>query len=117
MTEHVLKCWPVYFDALASGMKNFEVRKDDRGFQKGDTLLLQRTRPNDLYRVETDYHGKVCHELRFAINWILTGGQFGIEPGYVVLALHRLAMPAVVSSSPKPFVKDQAHRERIEKGE
>lgn len=87
MTEHVLKCWPVYFDALKSGLKNFEVRRDDRGFQKGDTLVFQRTHEKHLHQVQYNYHGKPEHELRFTINWVLTGGQFGIEPGYVVLAL------------------------------
>lgn len=87
MTKHILKCWPQYFDAVASGLKNFEVRRDDRGFQKGDTLVLQRTRPENLHSVDTDYNAKPKHELYFTINWILTGGQFGIEPGYVVLAL------------------------------
>ena len=41
MTEHVLKTWTTYFNAVVSGGKNFEVRKDDRGFQKGDILCLQ----------------------------------------------------------------------------
>lgn len=91
MTTHTLKCWPQYFDAMASGLKNFEVRKDDRGFQKGDLVVLQRTRPETLHQVDYDYHGKPKHELRYTINWILTGGQFGVEPGFVVLALHPLA--------------------------
>lgn len=36
MAEHHLKLDSHYFDAVASGDKNFEVRRDDRGFQKGD---------------------------------------------------------------------------------
>lgn len=92
MTKHILKCWPQYFDAVAAGLKNFEVRRDDRGFQKGDTVVLQRTHPNDLHRVQYNYQGKVENELFFTINWILTGGQFGIEPGYVVLALAPLSL-------------------------
>lgn len=41
--EHILKCWPEYFDAIKAGIKPFEVRRDDRGFQRGDILILQRT--------------------------------------------------------------------------
>lgn len=85
--EHWLKCWPNYYDAVASGEKPFEVRKDDRGFQRGDVIILQRTDPERLYEVEYDLHGKPYRELRRRITWILTGGQFGIEPGYVVLGL------------------------------
>lgn len=76
---HVLKTWPVYFDAVRDGLKTFEVRRDDRGFQRGDIVELQRTHPRDLHRVEIDYHGNVVHSLQFRIGWILTGGQFGIE--------------------------------------
>lgn len=39
--EHKLKILPEYFEAVKSGSKSFEVRKDDRGFQAGDTLFLQ----------------------------------------------------------------------------
>lgn len=87
MIEHKLKTWPVYFDAVKRGEKPFEVRRDDRGFQKGDVLILQRTCEDSLHLVDYDYHGKVAHELRHEITYILTGGQFGIEPGYVVLGL------------------------------
>lgn len=87
-TVHVLKCWAPYFDAIASGEKTFEVRRDDRGFQRGDTIVLQRCVKGLLHswEVETDAWGKRT-ELQFTIGWILTGGQFGIEPGYVVLSL------------------------------
>jgi len=90
MTVHTVKCWPVYFDAIKSGDRPFDIRRDDRGYQKGDTLVLQRTRETSLHNVDYDYHGKVVHELRKEISWIMTGGQFGIEPGYVVLALKEL---------------------------
>lgn len=89
MTRHVLKTLPPYFDAVACGAKNFEVRKDDRGFQKGDTVVLKR------YEIGRRYFGfGPCPwessdepEMHFRIGWVLTGGRFGIEPGYVVFSL------------------------------
>ena len=91
MTEHKLKTWPVYFDAVKRGEKTFEGRKNDRGFQKGDIVVLQRTYDGDdgdRWNVERDYvNGKVKHELRFRIGFVLQGGQFGIEPGYCVFSL------------------------------
>lgn len=87
MQIHVLKTWPAYFDAMKRGEKPFEVRRDDRGFQKGDVLALQRTREDRLTDVERDFNGNVKHELRRVITYVLTGGQFGIEPGHVVLGL------------------------------
>ena len=38
---HRLKTWPWYFQEVAAGRKNFEVRRcDDRDFKVGDTLIL-----------------------------------------------------------------------------
>lgn len=43
MTErtHVLKTTPSYFALLWSGAKTFEIRLDDRGYQKGDRVVLR----------------------------------------------------------------------------
>ena len=80
-TEHTLKVWPAYWDAIASGVKSFEVRRDDRGFQRGDVLRLRPFNPQ--YHCFTEpYSG-----IKKRITYILTGGQFGIEPGYVVMGL------------------------------
>jgi len=43
---HDLKTWPQYFARLVDGSKTFEVRKDDRGYQTGDTLVLREFDPN-----------------------------------------------------------------------
>lgn len=41
---HELKILSCYFDAVASGIKTFEIRKNsDRGFQKGDVIKLVET--------------------------------------------------------------------------
>ena len=91
--EHSLKCWPNYWEAIACGDKNFEVRRDDRGFQKGDVLLLKKYDPKS-GTYELDYSGlKPGHfhglpkTIRRVITYVLTGGQMGIEAGYVVLGL------------------------------
>lgn len=89
--QHDLKCWPSYFEALCRGAKNFEVRRDDRGFQKGDILKLEewdpRPSPHGMGPGPSGFTGNA--EVRL-ISYILTGGQFGIEPGYVVLGLEKL---------------------------
>ena len=41
MTTHELKLDIRYFDDVASGKKNFEIRKNDRDFQVGDILKLK----------------------------------------------------------------------------
>ena len=37
---HELKILPKYFEAVISGEKTFEIRKNDRNFRKGDFLAL-----------------------------------------------------------------------------
>ncbi|WP_144787851.1 DUF3850 domain-containing protein [Lysinibacillus fusiformis] len=41
MTVHELKTLPEYFGPVADGIKTFEIRKNDRGYQVGDLLLLK----------------------------------------------------------------------------
>jgi len=41
--EHVLKTDPEVFEALVSGRKTYELRRDDRGFAVGDRLTLRET--------------------------------------------------------------------------
>lgn len=49
---HALKTNPPYFDEVVNGNKNFELRKFDRPFATGDTLLLQE------YTKESGYTGR-----------------------------------------------------------
>ncbi|MCO5387814.1 MAG: DUF3850 domain-containing protein [Desulfosporosinus sp.] len=43
--NHNLKTWPEQFKAVKSGLKTFEERIDDRGYEVGDTLTLQEFDP------------------------------------------------------------------------
>jgi len=43
--DHELKVWPAYFHPICEDKKRFEVRRDDRGFQKGDVLWLREYNP------------------------------------------------------------------------
>lgn len=45
MTEHVLKTWMTQFQDIVDCRKTFEVRKNDRDFKVGDTLLLCEWNP------------------------------------------------------------------------
>lgn len=78
MADHHLKTWPGPFAEVRAGLKPFEFRVDDRGFQVGDRLFLEEWDP------QTGEHtGEV--EIR-TVGYILAGGQFGIPPSYVVMA-------------------------------
>jgi hypothetical protein len=88
-TTHELKTLPQYWDAVKRGDKTFEVRRDDRGFQKGDLVQLVRLADGGFSGYDLDWAGNKKVILR-RIRWILTGGQFGIEPGFVVLQLEEV---------------------------
>jgi hypothetical protein len=116
---HVLKTVAVYWDAMASGDKTFDVRRDDRGFQKGDLVELHRL--NEEYnktQVETNWDGKPKNVLVRRIRWILTGGQFGIQPGYVVLQLEPiLNVDAGRGTTTMQFVDDVVSEQTPEEQE
>jgi len=77
--EHDLKTWPDVFAHVWSNHKQFEARKDDRGFRLGDTLVLREFDP-----AAGTYSGLV---VRAVVSYILRGGSFGIEPGHVVMSI------------------------------
>lgn len=89
-TIHNLKTWPAYWLAVERGDKTFEVRKNDRAFQAGDTLLLEYYDPE---RRPDEYEGFSRHPLIRNVTFVLAGGQFGIEPGYVVMGLSNPERP------------------------
>ncbi len=88
-TIHELNTISWFWDAVNSGAKTFEVRKNNRAFQTGDILVLTRT--DEMGRNDTlpsDRNGKFSKsQISFKITYLLQGGQFGIEPGYCVLGL------------------------------
>jgi len=79
MKKHNLKIWPEFFEAVYMRRKTFEVRKNDRNFNVGDTLIFNEFNP------ETEkYTGAICHKY---VRYIMHGGKFGIEEGYCVMGI------------------------------
>lgn len=76
---HELKTWPVFFDETYKGRKNFELRKNDRNFNKGDTLIL-----HEYDNIKKEYTGK---KLIRTVDYILHGGNFGLEIGFVIMSI------------------------------
>lgn len=77
--RHELKTWPLHYQALVNGTKTFEARKDDRGFEVGDTLWLRE------YDNAIDmYTGRAMYR---CVTHLLRGPSHGIESGYVVMSL------------------------------
>lgn len=87
---HFLKTWPRYFKDLASGVKTFEVRVNDRDFRVGDILCHREYDPT-----VSEYTGR---ELRRLVTYIYGGECGGLEDGYVVLGVSGLDFPMFASN-------------------
>lgn len=84
-TTHRLKTLPQFWTAIERGDKTFEVRKDDRAYQAGDTLALVYHDPK---RSPDEYEGFARRApIMRRVTFVLPGGQFGVEPGYVAMSL------------------------------
>ena len=66
---HELKIWPQYYQAVADGSKTFEVRKNDRGFQKGDEVVLKEWDPTEMHYGTFGYTDSP--NLEFKIGYVL----------------------------------------------
>lgn len=76
---HALKTWPNFFKAVKDGSKRFELRKNDRDFKLGDSLLLQEYDP-----VLKKYSGQ---EWEGSVSYVFSDESFGLKKGYVLLGI------------------------------
>lgn len=81
--SHNLKILHKYYTALTSGRKNFELRKDDRNYCVGDTLLL----------LEIDDTGRYTGQGQLRkISYILRDcPEYGLLTGFCILGLQELS--------------------------
>lgn len=80
---HELKILPVFFDAVRTGKKRFELREDDRDFGTGDALILREWKPSE---------GYTGREIRTEITYILRDApEYGLLEGYCILSLGRIS--------------------------
>lgn len=90
MTVHKLKLFPEYFDAVANGIKTFEIRKNDRDYKVGDTLHLYEFDPevNGYLLSSRLLETRTCD---VAVTYILTHEDFpdGIPEDYCVMGIRR----------------------------
>ena len=80
--EHKSKILPQYFKSVKEGSKPFEIRKNDRDYKVGDTLILQEWAEFDNPIGEYAKGFYTTREINKEITYILEGGQYGLEEGY-----------------------------------
>lgn len=81
---HHLKIKEEFADAIVRGDKTFEIRINDRGFQKGDLI--------EFITVQEDLPFPDCHPIHnrtYEITYVMNG--WGLKNGYVVLGIREMA--------------------------
>ena len=81
MKVHEVKIWELYADAVLSGEKNFEIRFNDRGYQKGDRLKF--TVMNNVGTQSVLTHG--LNDKEYEITYVHS--ILGMADNYVALAI------------------------------
>lgn len=75
MNHHRIKIEREYFKLVKTGIKKFEIRKNDRNYKVGDTFnLIERE-----YGVET---GNEIEDLK--IRYVYKGIEYGLKEGYCI---------------------------------
>lgn len=78
MKTHEIKLDIAFCDAVLSGIKTFEIRRNDRGYEKGDHIKF----------LPIDNGVMTVHNIskkEYEITYILSG--WGLKDDYVVLAI------------------------------
>ena len=77
---HEVKIGATFFEEAACGKKNFELRRNDRGYRVGDMIELQEYR-------DGAYTGRICRKL---ITYMLED-YTGLQEGYCILGCELIA--------------------------
>jgi hypothetical protein len=75
MNTHELKILPEYFNLAERGLKDFEIRKNDRGFKVFDDVVLH----------EWDGKAYTGRQLKRKITCVFADDFEGVEPGFCVI--------------------------------
>ncbi|OMC79582.1 hypothetical protein BK125_04695 [Paenibacillus odorifer] len=76
--EHHVKIFPHYYEDVRSGIKKFEIRKDDRDYRVGDELYLNEFDP--------ELNDTTGRYLSTRIIYLVGDPQY-CKKGYVVLGI------------------------------
>lgn len=82
---HTIKIKESFADAIMNGDRTFEVRKNDRGYQKGDIVVFQAI--EDTASLPLSIVHPINHN-KYVITYVLS--DWGIEKGYVVFGIKRM---------------------------
>lgn len=80
--KHYLKTWPEYFQQVKKRKKKFEIRLNNRNYQRGDILILQEFNP-----ATQNYTGSA--DITAVVTYTLQNETF-LQPGYIAMSINIL---------------------------
>lgn len=84
MKTHEIKLRLEFCDAVLNGEKTFEIRKNDRGYQKGDHIKFI---PVSVKVFETPTFHEIANK-EYEITYVLSG--WNINEGYVIFSIKEI---------------------------
>lgn len=89
---HAIKILETFADAVANGEKTFEVRENDRNYQKDDLIVFHvitdfADSPRNCRHFSPDSHP--LNKMVFKITYVLSG--WGIKDGWVVFGIKEVS--------------------------
>lgn len=84
MKTHELKLRLEFCDAVLNGEKTFEIRKNDRGYQKGDHIKFIPTKTG-VFDVPANHK---IENKEYEITYVLSG--WNINEGYVIFSIKEI---------------------------
>ena len=82
------KILPEYFEAVASGKKNFELRLNDFAIEEGDTLELREWDAKTKHYTGRTLSRTVSYVARFKLDQLFWPEEEIKEKGIQIIALH-----------------------------
>lgn len=76
--QYPLKIWPQFFELVILGLKDFEIRNNDRNFKVGDKIQATEFNPVTDKSTGRQIKGRISHVLKDCP---------GLLPGYVALSM------------------------------
>lgn len=87
MKTHELKLNKEFADAVLCGEKSFEIRENDRGFQKGDHVVFHVIDPKAVF--SSFYVDHPLNDKEFEIVYVING--WGLKNGYVAFSIREVS--------------------------
>jgi len=84
---HTIKLREDYIEPVLSGEKTFEVRENDRGYQKGDYVYFKA-----VSRQSVPFTDKILEQATFQITYVHSG--LGLKENYVVFGIKEVGKKA-----------------------